>query len=225
MTSVRPPFSPELASEIRGWDRSSVIPSRMQGLVSKGLIRPLTAAREWIIPQGESEPAPPPGYVVAPVSFFERGFWVPPHWFLRGSLFEYGIELHHLTPNGLVYIAGFVALCEGYLGIEPNWDLFRYFFRMNLLKRDSKHTPVGCAGICLRTGRGKEFLDFFLLSTNKGWHEQWVYLRNDPEALLPPYTGSVFLKAKDRWGRDLPAVDRQRLQGLVTAIKSLRTRG
>ncbi|CAN6237942.1 unnamed protein product [Urochloa humidicola] len=118
---------------------------------------------------------------------------MPPHWFLRGLLYEYGIDLHHFNPNGFVYISGFTTICEGFLKIEPHWDLFRYFFRVNLMLRTGKNTSVGCAGICLRTGRGKEFLDFCLPSTNKGWHDQWVYLRNDPEAPFPEYTGRVFV--------------------------------
>ena len=63
------------------------------------------------------------------------------------------MELHHLTPNGIQHIAAFVALCEGFLGISPHFDLWRYLFVVNLLKRragkQELHTPVGCAGIHL----------------------------------------------------------------------------
>ena len=29
----------------------------------------------------------------------------------------------------------FIVLCEGYLGIEPHFELWRYFFSISLLKR------------------------------------------------------------------------------------------
>ena len=57
--------------------------------------------------------------------FHERGFNTPAHKFLRGLLNYYKVELQHLTPNGVQHIAVFVALCEGFLGISPHFDLWR----------------------------------------------------------------------------------------------------
>ena len=45
------------------------------------------------------------------------------------------MELQRLTPNGIQHIAAFVALCEGFLGIDPHFDLWRYLFAVNLLKK------------------------------------------------------------------------------------------
>ena len=53
------------------WQCSDVTAARLNGLVAKGLLCPLTAAQEWIVPSGESEPQPPPGYVVLFVHFHE----------------------------------------------------------------------------------------------------------------------------------------------------------
>jgi hypothetical protein len=44
----------------------------------------------------------------------------------------YGLELHHLTPSGILPIAAFVTLCEGYVVIEPHYDLWNYFFHVRL---------------------------------------------------------------------------------------------
>jgi hypothetical protein len=33
------------------------------------------------------------------------------------------LELHHLTPSGILHIAAFVTLCEAFMGIEPHFDL------------------------------------------------------------------------------------------------------
>ena len=67
--------------------------------------------------------------------FHEPGFAIPAHKFLRGLLDYYKVELQHLTPNGVQTIAAFVALCEGFLGISPHFDLWRYLFAVNLLKK------------------------------------------------------------------------------------------
>jgi hypothetical protein len=44
-------------------------------------------------------------------------------------LHHFGLELHVLVPNCLQQMAIFVALYEGYLKVEPNFNLFLYFFK------------------------------------------------------------------------------------------------
>ena len=117
------------------WCRSDITPQRLEGLVRHGLLCLLTAAEEWRLPGDEDEPSPPKGYVVSFARFHERGFATPAHKFLRGLLDYYKVELQHLTPNGVQHIAAFIALCEGFLGISPHFDLWRYFFAINLLKK------------------------------------------------------------------------------------------
>jgi hypothetical protein len=48
----------------------------------------------------------------------------------------------------------FVELCEGYLGIKPQFELWRYFFSISLLKKREKNrpnllVPMRCVGIHL----------------------------------------------------------------------------
>ena len=38
------------------------------------------------------------------------------------------IELQYLNPNRMLHIAGFVTLCEAFLGIDPHMDLFQDMF-------------------------------------------------------------------------------------------------
>jgi hypothetical protein len=65
-------------------------------------------------------PRPPAGFWVLFLAFLLRGFSFPPHPFLRGLLFAYGIQLHDLNPNTILHIACFIMLCECFLGIEPH---------------------------------------------------------------------------------------------------------
>ena len=52
-------------------------------------------------------------------------------------------------------MATFVAMCEGFLGISPHFDLWWHFFTVTLQKKREKggrqelHTPMGCADIHL----------------------------------------------------------------------------
>jgi hypothetical protein len=42
------------------------------------------------------------------------------------------VELHNFTPNAISQAATFVGVCEGFLGIPVNWDLWVHLFRAEL---------------------------------------------------------------------------------------------
>jgi hypothetical protein len=69
-----------------------------------------------------------------------------------------------------------------------------------------------------------------LLTSNKGWHSQWFYLKNDaapslPEHALPKYTGRVIEAIPESWGRGVPKKDSKRIADHLAAIKILREAG
>ncbi|GJM87813.1 hypothetical protein PR202_ga03806 [Eleusine coracana subsp. coracana] len=82
----------------------------MESLVETGLLPALFKAVEWIIPENETVPDPPSGYVVSLVPFHERGVDSPGSKFLRGLLHHYEIEPQHSNPNGVLHIVLFVTL-------------------------------------------------------------------------------------------------------------------
>jgi hypothetical protein len=129
------------------WPFSTMTASDLEDLVGEGLLRPLTDEQrpEWIPPVGGAAPSPPPGYVVSFVSFHERGFGVPASHFMRVILYHYGVELHNLSPNSISQAAIFVAVCEGYLGIAPHWDLWTHLFFAELFASPSGERKVRSA--------------------------------------------------------------------------------
>jgi hypothetical protein len=168
----------------------------MEGLIRHGVLHARTMAMEWLMLGGDDAPVPPNGYVVAFVPFLERGLLSPPHRFLRGLLHHYGIELQHLNPNEIQHIAAFVTLCKGYLGIEPHFELWRYFFAVSLLKKRERNKPnlsvlMECTGIHLQSHQANEYMSLQLSRSNKGWHAQWFYLKNDTTAPLLEFTGRL----------------------------------
>jgi hypothetical protein len=72
-----------------------------------------------IFPSTECIPKPSSGFRVMFLVFLLRGLSLPAHEFLRGLLFVYGVQLHQLTPNSVLYIACFITLCESFLGSNP----------------------------------------------------------------------------------------------------------
>ena len=45
-----------------------------------------------------------------------------------GLLEFYGLQLHNLTPASILHVAGFMALCELFLGIEAHFALWKRLF-------------------------------------------------------------------------------------------------
>jgi hypothetical protein len=179
---------------------------------------------------GGVAPSPPPGYVVSFISFHERGFGVPTGRFMRAILFHYGVELHNLTPNSISQAAIFVAVCEGYLGIAPHWDLWTHLFFAELFALPMGERKVraavragGCT-LLLRQSRASQYIPAVLASSNKGWQRRWFYLRNDGE-LLPPFSQRVVTAASDAWRYGTPHERQKNLEPLLQALKALREGG
>jgi hypothetical protein len=116
------------------WPFSTVTVDDLEALVADGLLRSLSgdSQPEWMAPPSGAAPSPPSGYVLSFVSFHERGFGVPASRFMWAILHVYGVELHNLGPNSISQAAIFVAVCEGYLGIAPHWDLWTHPFSAEL---------------------------------------------------------------------------------------------
>ena len=62
------------------------------------------------------------------------------------------------------------------MGIEPHFELWRYFFTVELQKKKEKKrldlaVPMGCTSICLWGRRASEYMSIPLLKSNKGWHK------------------------------------------------------
>jgi hypothetical protein len=150
---------------------------RLEELVEDGLLRPRTSRSqpEWIAPlPAHREPAPPEGYVVSFVCFHERGFGVPASVFMRALLHYYQVELHHLSPNAVAQAAIFAAVCEGYLGVEPQWNLWLHLFKAELFAKKAGEKGVLCAarvGSCVlqvRSSRADLYFPARLISSNSG---------------------------------------------------------
>ena len=75
------------------------------------------------------------------VRLHERGFGIPVSRFMRALCEHYGAELHNFGPNSISQAAVFVAVCEGYLGIEAHWDLWIHLFRGELFIENVRGQP------------------------------------------------------------------------------------
>ncbi|KAK1605359.1 hypothetical protein QYE76_029032 [Lolium multiflorum] len=76
------------------WERSKISSQDINLLKKLGISK----KPKVCFPSEESYPTPPMGYRVSFVDHLIRGLSAPIHPFLRGLLFVYGLQLHHLSP-------------------------------------------------------------------------------------------------------------------------------
>jgi len=114
------------------------------------------------------------------------------------------VELHNFGPNSISQAAVFVALCEGYLGIEAHWDLWMHLFRGELYIENARGQPkrYACAGglmLHLRTNRSDLYIPCRMTTNIARWTRGWFYLCNDG-GRLPTFTNKVLRERPEKWG-------------------------
>jgi hypothetical protein len=134
--------------------------------------------------------------------------------FLRGLCFHYGVELHNFAPNAISQAATFVGVCEGFLGIPVNWDLWVRLFRAELHTvttpepKTRRAVRAGSVTIALRETHRELYIPCTMTSNNAEWERGWFYLRNN-ERGLPPWTGKVVRGKADSWWHGVLPSSRQ----------------
>jgi hypothetical protein len=132
------------------------------------------------------------------------------------------VELHNFAPNAISQAATFVGVCEGYLGIPVNWDLWVHLFRAELFTqpttepRTRRAERAGGMSLALRGKFKNVYIPCTVTTNNAGWERGWFYLRN-AEPGLPPYTGRVFKERPDSWAYGVSTPQHRRRQELVLA--------
>jgi hypothetical protein len=209
------------------WPFSTVTVEDLQALVTEGLLRPLSdePQPEWLALGSDADPTPPLGYVVSFTPFHERGFGMLACRFMRALPHYYGVELHNFNPNSIAQATIFMVVCEGFLGIDPHWDLWTHLF---VASTDVKKVRMavrasGCT-LQLRSGRAQQYIPASLVSSNKGWQNRWFYLRND-DGMLPPFSQRVVTAAGDNWRWGATRENKEKLQPILHALQKLHTEG
>ena len=107
-----------------------------------------------------------------------RGLGFPVSDFFRGLLHHWGVQVHHLTPNSILHISMFVHLCGAFLGIEPHFDIFQYFFHLKPQPSKSKIDVVGGAGLQFLQGKKTKYISYELSDKVIDWKSMWFYVSN-----------------------------------------------
>lgn len=86
-------------------------------------------------------------------AYCECGLRLPAHPFPTLVLAHFGVELVNLVHNSITMLSAFVYLCEAYLGIPPDLELFQYFYGT------SRQAGIaGSYGLKLHDGKSNEYI-------------------------------------------------------------------
>ena len=85
--------------------------------------------------------------------------------------------------------------------------------------------PMGCASIHLRNKRANNYLLMRLLTSNRGWHSQWFYVKDNVAAPLPVYSGRLIEGVPGSWKWGVSDKDKKRIKDHLTALQILKERG
>ena len=116
-------------------------------------------------------------------------------------LYYYGIQIHHLTPESILYLSIFVHLCEAFLGIEPHFELFRRLYSLVLHPSKNEMGSFGCAHLELRPEMAEKYLEWPRIHIDPEWSSQWFYIHNQAPSLAnfsagpPVYAWEWFLRS------------------------------
>jgi hypothetical protein len=188
------PLPPLTIVDPYAWERSSVTRLALGDLVSRGQLAANEKGRpaEWIVPPaGDHAPNPPNGYVVSFTASTSAASQ-------RRRAASCGrsattTELHNFAPNAISQAATFVGVCEGYLGIPVNWDLWIHLFRAELFtqptteQRTRRAVRAGGMSLAMRAQYKDDYTPCTMTTNNAGWERGWFYLRNaEPGLPLTP---------------------------------------
>ncbi|KAE8769262.1 40S ribosomal protein S5-1 [Hordeum vulgare] len=158
------------------WERSIVMEAHIEYLRQTQKL-PSEADLEARAAGGEPAPEPRDGEHVVFGTHFLVGFGLPVSLFLRHFLDYYGLQMHHLGVNSVLFIACFVKLCKAYLGIHPFPSFYHHFFNF----RAQMHVPVvySCGGAMVYKRLDHPLLKIKFKEFFKKWqHTFFFYIRN-----------------------------------------------
>jgi hypothetical protein len=143
-------------------------------------------------------------------------------------LFVYGLQLHHLTPNSILHISIFITLCESFLGVQPNWALWKHIFFCRRNGSPNVAYNIGGVVICVRPD--VDYFDVKFPDSVQGWRKKWLYIHEEnhgcAEDNIPPFDGAEKIYRRRSWDAEATEEEKTATEALMTRIHELQnTRG
>ncbi|KAE8792675.1 hypothetical protein D1007_32789 [Hordeum vulgare] len=100
-------------------------------------------------------------------------FELPGSILLQQFLEFYGIQMHHLGPNSILYLTCFATLCEAYLGFLPFSSFFYHLFHFRA--QTHRHGSYSCGRVVVYRRVGRLLLKIKFKESFKKWQCTFLY--------------------------------------------------
>jgi hypothetical protein len=153
---------------------------------------------------------------------FPRGFALPASNFLRQFMDHFHLQPHHIGANAMMTLAAFAALCEAYLGIWPNVELFRRLIYFKTQTADA--IPVVCGMASFYARKTVDFPGLKRKESCKKWQRSFFYVKNLKKGAdyidLSPFDANG-PGERDSWSASLPrpALDVVKILQQITTLQ------
>jgi hypothetical protein len=143
---------------------------------------------------------------------------------MRQFLDHFHLQPHHIGANVMMTLAAFATLCEAYLGIWPNVELFR---RLIFFKTQTAETiPVICGTASFYALKTADFPSIKGKESCKKWQRSFFYVKNLKKGAdhvnLPPFDANG--PARDSWSVPLPHPSPD-MEKILQRISTMQTEG
>jgi hypothetical protein len=155
---------------------------------------------------------------------FPWGFVLPASSFMRQFLDHFRLQPYHIGVNAMMILSAFTTLCEAYLGIWPNVELFRQLIYFKTQTAETVLVICGTASFYAR--KTADFPGIKGKESWKKWQRSFFYVKNLKEGEdhinLPPFeAGGPEL---DNWSAALPRPSPD-MEEILQRITTLQTEG
>ena len=151
---------------------SSIMKEDIKKLREAGYLSADVARRH--LAEGQIVPTSKPQERVVFLSHFVRGLGFPPHPFVRGLMFYYGMDFHDLAPNFILNISVFIVVCEAFLRIKPHFGL--WLKTLNVKPKVVASQQAECRGAMVGKMPNVTWIEGSYVETVKGWQSGWIYI-------------------------------------------------
>ncbi|KAK1632403.1 hypothetical protein QYE76_006718 [Lolium multiflorum] len=128
----------------------------------------------------------------------------------------------------MLHISIFITLCEAFLGVQPNWALWKriFFCRRN----GSPNVAYNIAGVVIFVRPTVDYFDVKLPDSVQGWRKKWLYIQEEnhgcAEDNIPPFDGAEKILRRRSWDAEATEEEKTSTEALMTRIHELQnTRG
>ena len=143
--------------------------------------------------------------------------------FFRQLLEFYKLRIHDLAPNSVLTLSNFVVLCEDYLQIKPDLDLWLELFYCNPQPETSGGPLLQCGAVALQRRLNSVFPKPVFPNRIKDWQKTFFYCKDtspEGEPKLPLFSEDR-LEATPVMKARCSEAARPKVESLILRIRAL----